>query len=339
VTGTSTDAPARAAASRWAAGPTGTVTSERPASPASEGRVPPATAPGRAGASLSVPRAVLLADVLLAPADGVISPEDLTRLRDALGRDLQAVAADLPPGERLRLDAFAMRTARRHPERCAAGNDSFTPSPRTCRRAVGVAAVARCVRGVAPGPVAAVADVLDQGVDDLGAPGGASRAPWWAGWYAGLPRGARAVVQAEATTWATRLLTALEWRRFPRPAVVGGRDDWWQCPGGPQLTLQGRAEVRVQADRRLALLVVGSGRCPEDWRLELGFPGLVAALVRDAAAAPCRVVGVWPDSGQVRVLRLDVAALEATATAVVSAVGTWVDARIDAGHGAHGGAA
>ena len=53
---------------------------------------------------------------------------------------------------------------------------------------------------------------------------------------------------------------------------------------------------------------------------------------RDVTAAPCRVVGVWPDSGQVRVLPLDLGALRHVATAVVSAVATWVDSRIEVRH-------
>jgi len=291
-----------------------------------------APAPTAGGSALTVPRSVTLTDALLAPPADVISPSELVGLRDTLGRDLQAVIADLPAGERLQMDAFKMRVAHRHPERCMSTDDSFTPSPRTCRRAVGIAAVHRCVRGLAPHPAVAVAEVLAAGVEDArGAPGSdATAAPWWASWYAGLPTGARAVVRAEATGWATQLLTALEWTRISRPPVIGGRDDWWQCPGGRQLTLKGRADVRVAIDRRSALFVVGTGRCPDDWRVELGYPGLVAALVRDAPASPGRVVGLWPQSGQVRDLTLDLAALRATATAVVAAVATWVDGRIEA---------
>jgi hypothetical protein len=284
---------------------------------------------------LAVPRSVLLADALVASPGPGIPPAELAALRDALGRDLQAVAADLPPGERLQLDAFSMRVARRHPERCMDDADDFAPSPRACRRAVGVAAVGRCVRGGAPGPAVAVAEVLEAGVDDARhAPGSDVRPPWWSEWYAGLPAGARAVVRAEAVAWSTRLFTAVDWGRLPRPAVIGGRDDWWQCPGDRPVVLKGRADLRVPSGRRVALLVMAAGRCPPDWRVELGYPGLVAALVRDAQAAPSRVVGLWPDSGQVRVLPIDVHALRATSTAVVSAAATWVDGRIEAAHGA-----
>jgi hypothetical protein len=272
-----------------------------------------------------------LTDVLVSPPDDEVSSTELERLRAELGRDVQALSADLPVGERLHVDAFKVLIAHRHPDRCMSKDDAFVPSPRRCRRALGVAAVQRCVRGLAPGPAVAVADVVADGLEDVSdqaAPG--VRAPWWAQWYAGLPAGGRAVVVAEAVTWATQLLTALDWPRIPRIPVIGGRDDWWQCPGGSPLALKGRADVRVLVQRRPALLVVGSGRCQADWRVELGYPGLVAALVRDAASAPCRVVGVWPQSGQIRVLPVDLSVLRATATATVAAVATWVDGRIEA---------
>ena len=280
-------------------------------------------------------RVAWLTDALLAPASENIAPAELVKVRDDLTGDLQALGTELPDGERLQMDAFKVRTAQRYPDRCMSFDDTFVPSPRSCRRAVGVAAVNRCVRGHSPGPAAAVSEVLAEGLEDASvAMGtGAVRAPWWAQWYAGLPRGGRAVVCAEAVTWATQLLTAVDWSQVPRP-VIGGRDDWWQCPGGTPIVLKGRADVRSLVGRRPALLVVGTGRCEADWRVELGYPGLVAALGRDAQVAPCRVVGVWPQSGQVRVLPLDLVALRATITAVVAAVATWVDSRIEAERGA-----
>jgi hypothetical protein len=276
-------------------------------------------------------RVAWLTDALLAPASEGVEPAALVELRDDLVRDLQALGTELPGGERLQMDGFKVRTAHRYPDRCMSFDDTFVPSPRSCRRAVGVAAVNRCVRGHSPSPAGAVREVLAEGLEDASVARGtgAVRAPWWASWYAGLPGGGRAVVCAEAVTWATQLLTAVDWSQVPRP-VIGGRDDWWPCPGGTPIVLKGRADVRSLVGRRAALLVVGTGRCQADWRVELGYPGLVAALGRDAQVAPCRVVGVWPQSGQVRVLPVDLVALRATATAVVAAVATWVDSRIEA---------
>ncbi len=279
-------------------------------------------------------RVAWLTDALLAPAAEGVAPAELAELRADLVRDLQALGAELPDGERLQMDAFKVRTAHRYPDRCMSFDDTFVPSPRSCRRAIGVAAVNRCVRGQSPSPAGAVHEVLAEGVEDVSVASGTAgiRAPWWAPWYAGLSGGGRAVVCAEAVTWATQLLTAVHWSQVPRP-VIGGRDDWWPCPGGTPIVLKGRAEVRSLVGCRPALLVVGSGRCQADWRVELGYPGLVAALGRDAQAAPCRVVGVWPQSGQVRVLPVDLVALRTTATAVVAAVATWVDSRIEAERG------
>jgi hypothetical protein len=275
-------------------------------------------------------RVAWLTDALMAPVDDEVAPTALAQVRDDLVRDLRALGCELPDGERLQIDAFKVRLAQRHPDRCISVDDTFTPSPRTCRRAIGVAAVNRCVRGHSPNPAVAVAAVLADGLDDVAVAGtgGAVRVPWWARWYAGLPDGGRAVVRAEAVTWATQLLTAVDWPQVPRP-VIGGRDDWWPCPGGTPIVFKGRADVRAMVGRRPALLVVGAGCCQADWRVDLGYPGLVAALGRDAPVTPCRVVGIWPQSGQMRILPIDVHALRATATAVVAGVATWVDSRIE----------
>jgi hypothetical protein len=268
----------------------------------------------------------------MAPPTGTVPAEDLRLLRAQLAGDLAALVEELPVGERLRLDSFRFEVAREHPERCTAVDGPFVPSALTCRRAIGLSAMARCVRRWSPTPAVAVAEVLAAGVEDAADDAGqsSSRPPWWSGWYRGLPPGGRAMVEAEAVTWATQLWTALEWDRFVPAAIVGGGDDWWDCPGTRALTLRGRADVRIRCDGgRPALLVVGSGLSPSDWRCALGFPALVSALVRGETSTPSRVVGLWPASGQVRILPVDGAALTETASAVVGAVATWVDARIE----------
>jgi hypothetical protein len=265
-----------------------------------------------------------------------LAPGALQQLRTDLVGELVAVAADLPVGEQLVLDAHRLRIAATDPERCGA-DDGFSPSPRLTRRAVGVTAVARWVRGHAAAPSSGVREVLAAGADDLAAAadpalGGVLRPPWWAEWYEGLGPGGRAVVEAEAVTWATQLATSLRWDRFDPPPVVGGRDDWWPCPGARQLTLKGRAEVRVPvaaAGNRQALLVVGMGIPGPGWRRELGFTALVASLVRGERGAPVRVVGSWPACGQFRVLEVDRPSLATAADAVVAATATWVDALIE----------
>jgi hypothetical protein len=287
----------------------------------------PTTGPLSEGMSLALPRAGSLTDALMAPSTETVSAAELRRLRDRLAGDLAALVEELPAGEKLRLDEFRFGQARRRPERLSTPDGPFVASPATSRRAVGLGAVARCLRGRAPSPGAAVAEVLADGVEDA-AEGGdpESRPPWWAAWYAGLGSGGQAMVEAEAVTWATQLWTALEWDRATQ-AVVGGPDDWWDCPGTRALTLRGRADVRMRAQGRPVLLVVGSGVPPADWRSALGFPALVPALARGEKAVPARVVGLWPASGQVRILPVDDGVLLDTATAVIRAVSTWVDAR------------
>ncbi len=278
-------------------------------------------------------RTAAVTDALVAPPVAVPSAEALGELRARLVGELTALVAELPDGEKLVLDDYHLRIAAFDPGRCARP-DIFTPSPRTTRRAVGLAAVDRCVRGRSPAPAAAVAEVLGAAVEELAVTGArvgpdAPRPPWWAVWYGGLGIGGRAVVEAEAVTWSSRLWTALSWERFERAPVVGGRDDWWSCPGVRQLTLKGRAEVRVAAEGRQALLVMANGAPSPGWRIELGFPALVAALARGERGVPSRVVGTWPSCGQLRVLEVDIGALEDIAGAVVAATGTWVDAVID----------
>jgi hypothetical protein len=191
---------------------------------------------------------------------------------------------------------------------------------------------------LARAPAAAVGEVLEAGVEDVAgdADAGAVRAPWWAAWYAQLPLGGRAAVEAEAVSWATQLFTALEWRQFDRPPVIAGRDDWWQAPGG-RLVLQGRAEVRAQLEESTALLVMAGRSCGEDWRVRLGFPALVCLLARGERALPGRVVGIWPASGQTRALALDGPALDEVARAVVAATASWVGAKTQAAASVHAG--
>jgi hypothetical protein len=275
-------------------------------------------------------RAARLTEALTGPPDGAIAATELAAVRDDLSGVLPVLAAELPEDEHFVLDAFKVLVAHRHPDRCGEYDGPFSASPRACRRAVGLLALNRCVRGFSPGPTTAVAEVLASAIDD-GAPHGQTSL-WWASWYRSLRAGARAAVHAEAVTWATQLLTALDWQRLPGPSVIGGRDDRWQCPEARRLSLKGRADVRVLAGGRPALLVMGAGRCRDDWRVLLGFSALVAALGRNAAGAPCRVVGTWPQSGQVRVLPVNGDVLRAAADAVVGSVGTWVDCRLERRH-------
>lgn len=255
---------------------------------------------------LDVPRPRALADVLVAEGPPPPAPGALDGLRADLGRRLAAAAGP----EQVVVDGYRLRGG--------AGDDGpFVPSPAKCRRAVGLAALARCVRNRPPTPAAAVGSVLDDAMVDGG---DAGPEPWWAGWYRELAPAARAVVRAEAVTWATELWTAVDWAVLGRPPVVGGRDTWWHCPDARQVVLRARSDVRVQAGVRPVLLVVGTGEAGTDWRILLAFPALVAGLAGGERALPARVVGLWPATGQIRILPVEPDALGACAAAVVAAV-------------------
>jgi len=280
---------------------------------------------------VSLPRAAALTDALLEPVGCAVSSSDFQDLRGLLLRELPRLADELPPNQRLEIGTYELAVARDHPELCSTRSEAFSPSPVRCRRAIGVAAVERCVRGRSSAPSKAVSEVLAHGVEDLAvevSEHGGARPPWWAEWYAGLPLGGKVLVQAEAVTWATQLWTALDWCRFVRPPVIGGRDDWWDCPGTRRLVVRGRAEVRAWAGTRPAMLVVATGFPGPCWRAELAHRALVIALARGERSMPARVVGLWPASGLVRICEVDVAALSEAAAALVSAVGRWVEALV-----------
>jgi hypothetical protein len=264
---------------------------------------------GAASPALSLPRSTAVTDELVADGGPEVPGSVLAEVRQRLRQELVPLVSTLPAGERLTLDVHRLRNPT--PDE---PDEPFVPSARTCRRAVGLAAVQRCVLGYSPSPRAAVTEVLAAGREEAG------RAPWWGAWYGSLTEGGQAVVAAEATTWATQLWSALDWDRFERPPTVGGRDDWWDCPGTKALALHGRVEVRAFAGGRPVMLAVYPGAPAASWRAVMGFPALVAALARGERALPSRVVGLWPASGQARNLAVDASVVEDTAEAVISAV-------------------
>jgi len=70
-------------------------------------------------------------------------------------------------------------------------------------------------------------------------------------------------------------------------------------------------------------VVASGGTPPATWESELAFPALVAALSRPRNPVPARVMGLWPDAGEMRILEIGNAELEgaaATVAAVVTAV-------------------
>ena len=273
--------------------------------------------------ALKLPRAEAITDALLEPVPE-LSIDEVRAVRAELTAALVPMAAELPPTSRLVLDGHRFRLAMRHPERCALEAEEFHHSAPVVRRAVGLAAVNRCLRTGAASPGVVMDDVLEVGDEQVAAERGAPRSvPWWTTWFAGLGRAGRAVVAAEANTWATALWTSVQLERLARPVVVGS-DDWWSPAGARNLSLHGRSDVRAQLGQRSVLITVEPGT-PDAQTTEVVFPTLVAVVANEARPLPGRVLGIWPACGQVRMVDIDATALRQCAERVVSAAGTWLD--------------
>lgn len=271
-----------------------------------------------------LPRARCLTDALVAPPDPAPHGAALEVLR-ARTRDELAVVAP-PAGPVLRVDGYLLGTSARDPVRPPAAGRPFSWSPRTARRSIGVAAVRRCLEGGARTPAEAVAATAARMAGDARA-GLASRVSP-ASWLATLEDGARAAVLAEATTWATHLFEAVEWRRLDPQPAVGCADRWWDCPGVRTVALRGRADVRVGAPGgRQVLLTMAAGRPGPTSRVELALAALVDVAAGPSMPPPARVVGWWPECGRALVLCVDLELLEETARSVVAAVRRATEAR------------
>jgi hypothetical protein len=283
------------------------------------------------GLGLCLPRSAALTAALIEPTAVEVSAEQLEAIRTRLIVEVRALTEGVSEFQPLEIRPYEIANAfRQHDLRVAPRSEpsaKFVPSPKRCKRSVGLAAVKRCARGMASTPHTAVCEVLDAAVEDVSLASrcaGAPRPEWWAEWYSGLVPAARAVVRAEAVTWATQLWNALDWSRFERPPIIGGPDDRWKCPGCPGLVLRGGAEVRVSAGSRQSLFVLGSSFPTAASRTELACRALVATFVRGERSTPGRVVGFWPASGVVRICNVDESLLSAAASAVVSAVGVYL---------------
>lgn len=283
---------------------------------------------------MRLPRARSLTDALTAPSVGPAPALDPV-LRSSLSDGLARLEPRLPAGRRLRVDEYLLSTA--DPGGLSSpGSPSTEPfrwSARTARRSVGLAAVRACYHGIHRTPAEAVAGVLERLAEDAG--GSTGRGGSLGRWLAGLPSGARAAVQAEAVTWATRLHIALDWGSLPPGTVVGGRDEWWDCPSARRIGLRGRAEVRTSTTldgaagpHRPVLFCLRPGVPGPTGRTELALPALVAALASPAGAPPARVVGWWPACGRTIVLEVDEDVLARAAASVVGAVGAHLGAQL-----------
>jgi hypothetical protein len=271
---------------------------------------------------------------LLTPSADVVEDDVVDRLRNRLVRGIGAVAGDRPPGAPVEITLPGIRRVRTRPETVGLAEPPFAWKPAFVRRSLGLAAVRVCAEGRFRGPAAAVGPLADAAVDEW------RRTGWrtfhWEPWFAGLGPGGRAAVLAEAVTWATPLWTAVDWS-VPGPRSVRfGADDSWTCPGPPTVRLKGRLEARVNLDPPVrgdrgdgpsALVSVAGGIRGDGWQEELGYLALAAGLRYPDLPVPSRVLGLWPDTGEHRLVEIDAALLDRAVDLVVATVAVMVEAR------------
>jgi len=200
--------------------------------------------------------------------------------RASLAARMRSVAHDA----RTFIDAWAVESAGRAPT-------PFAWRPANARRVIGAAALRRRAhRG------AAVTDAVREEVDELlvRCAAGYARPGSLAHWLGSQRSAVVALVSAEAITWATTALEALEPTRLEFAVTTS---DAFYDVAGARTTLKGRRDaVLVEGAERVVVRLRGGqpGRS--------AGPGLRADLVIDALASPVglaarRIVGVWPDAG------------------------------------------
>jgi hypothetical protein len=146
------------------------------------------------GVGLCLPRSAVLTELLTEPSDSSVSGDEIGEIRAILISELQDLTDELMGMERLRVDVHDVVRALEKPERRGDEQAAFTHSPRRSRRAIGIAAVQRCVRGRSAAPHSAVGEVLVSALEDVEVQARcetAPRAAWWAEWYSVLEFGAR----------------------------------------------------------------------------------------------------------------------------------------------------
>ena len=224
-------------------------------------------------------------EVVIAPPGPAVDVSELDRARQRVLAGIaeafrSARSRPRPRDRRPRIDAYQLQVALADPEGLMRPERPFNPSPASSRRAIGLAALSRCMRDPALAPAKAVEEILTE----VHVAGGRSNGgAWWEEWFRLLPDGAAAVVQAEATTWATQLNSALEWRRFDPQALLG-RDYRFECTRSPLVTLHAQIDVEVRSQGKPVLLVAPTGIAGPYWSAALALNALVAGLAGGAGS-------------------------------------------------------
>ncbi|MEO5678707.1 MAG: hypothetical protein ABIS47_03465, partial [Acidimicrobiales bacterium] len=216
------------------------------------------------------PAAAALFDGLAPPLPALVVEGAMARLAARAA----ALVADRAAGTEITVDAFRVRAAAGCPAATVAeAEGSFTWTPATAARTLGLRAVAYHLRGDGRDgvPVEAAVEVV---VADLMRAGG-ERTP--GPWLAGLGPAGRAVAVAGARRWAEQALAWLPLRLVRRRQLRFLDDDWWRPQSGGAATHRARADAPAPGRR----LVVHGRR-----DLTIGAAGArVAVTVAGGAAS------------------------------------------------------
>ena len=261
-----------------------------------------------------LPRARVLTDALVAPPSQIVAEPEVLALRQRLESELHPLACSLGVDRPLRVDGYRLRDPR--PGQPA--ERPFAWSPWTARRPIALEAIRTWLATSGLSPLRAV----DQAVEVLRARAdGRSRS--LGEWLNHLSPGARGVAQAEAVTWATQLIGALEWGRLDGAVIGGDRSVAFEA--APQVRLHARIDLRISltGNRRspeaASLFLAMTGRPGTTAVEELGLAALTLAL-HPRPGVPARVVGWWPQCGRAAIAEVDLALLHRSAEAVLRSV-------------------
>jgi len=264
--------------------------------------------------SSSLPKHLAVARLFAAPAD---TPEQLDpSLRRVLATKLATKAPARSLGA-LRLDSYTVLDSRETTQT----KTPFLWSPHTARRLLGGAGVRHVLAGSSPNPLKGVRREID---DVICRAQSARTRPGSLGlWLTEMTAGVRSAVIAEATNYATELLTSVAWGDLSQRVHLAAADPVWAVPGAPWITLRGRRDAVLDLDperNTRALLAMRPGRPRSTALDDLGLVAIAEALTRPDAPLPTRVVGVWPQSGKAVSLEIDAEVMKMAARHVVGAV-------------------
>lgn len=279
---------------------------------------------------LSLPRSLELTDVMGEVPSRPLEPEELEQLRSRLSSSAAAWkgaprgSRDRDPTRLMVDDHTLSRFIANHEAEALFERGDFVYSTMVTRAAIGRAGLQRCVvsKDRRLSPAEAVRQVLADPSPDA----------WWAGWYASLDWCAQATVEAAAVAWVTPVWAALDWGQLPRSVVSQG-NDYYDVSNSPAISLKSHLDVVVlagttdgganQLHSRRSALLARSGAPGASWKVELAFPALVVGLRRGPMVMPGRMVGLWPECGQARVLDVDLGVLSECADIVVDLLASW----------------